>query len=98
MANVWRMNRIFVLTGATWLSTLSFLAPNISMSQTNQTDAHRWLEKVQLAPPFTVAKSKAAWESQRKQVRAQLGELLGKLPPRPDSFASKPAQVLMLAT
>jgi len=77
------MNRIFVLTGATWLSTLSFLAPNIGMSQTNQTDAHRWLEKVQLAPPFTVARSKAAWETQRKQVRAQLGELLGKLPPRP---------------
>ena len=53
------------------------------MSETNQTDAHRWLAKAPVAPPFTVSKSKAGWEAQRKQVRAQLWELLGKLPPRP---------------
>jgi dienelactone hydrolase len=55
----------------------------MAMSQTNQTDARLWLAKVSLAPPFTVANSTAAWAAQRKQVRAQLWELLGKLPPRP---------------
>ncbi len=50
------------------------------MAQTNQTDVARWLAKANLAPPFTVPASRAAWESQRRQVRAQLWELLGKLP------------------
>lgn len=53
------------------------------MAQTNQSDAARWLAKAELAPPFTVLASKARWERQRRQVRAQLWELLGKLPPRP---------------
>src|SRR6266542_4321094 len=75
--------RIFALISVSWLATLYLLAPNIAMSQTNQTDAHRWLANAPVAPPFTVAKSKAAWEKQRQHVRAQLWELLGKLPPRP---------------
>src|SRR4051812_38097204 len=54
-----------------------------AMSQTNSTDAHRWLTAAQIAPPFNAAKSKSAWEKQRKQVRAELWDLLGKLPPRP---------------
>ncbi len=53
------------------------------MAQTNQTDATRWLAKCELAPPFAVPATKAAWEKQRRQVREQLWELLGKLPPRP---------------
>ena len=53
------------------------------MAETNQTDTLRWLAKSEIAPPFRVPGSKAAWETQRKQVRAQLWELLGKLPPRP---------------
>src|SRR4029077_1608516 len=39
--------------------------------------------KAALAPPFAVPASRAAWDDQRRQVRAQLWELLGKLPPRP---------------
>jgi len=53
------------------------------MAQTNQTYAARWLAKSEVAPPFTVPATRAAWAKQRKQVRAQLWELLGKLPPRP---------------
>jgi dienelactone hydrolase len=53
------------------------------MAETNQTDALRWLANSQIAAPFRVPKSRAAWEIRRKQVRAQLWELLGKLPPRP---------------
>jgi dienelactone hydrolase len=69
--------------GALWLAALLCAAPYIVMAQTNQTDATRWLAKSDLAPSLTVPTSRAAWETQRKQVRAELWELLGKLPPRP---------------
>jgi dienelactone hydrolase len=39
--------------------------------------------KVALAPEFTVPPLKSAWERKRRQVREQLWQLLGKLPPRP---------------
>src|SRR3989442_9851982 len=73
----------FLSPGALFLATLFCSTPNLLMSQTNQTDAARWLAKARIAPPFTVPGSRAAWERKRKQVRAQLWELLGKLPPRP---------------
>jgi dienelactone hydrolase len=57
--------------------------PNPAMAQTNQTDAARWLATASIAPPFAVPGSKAAWERKRKEIRAQVWELLGKLPPRP---------------
>ncbi|HWX20234.1 MAG TPA: alpha/beta hydrolase family protein [Candidatus Binatia bacterium] len=53
------------------------------MAQTNQSDAARWLASSALAPDFKAPGSKSAWERQRKEVRAQLWQLLGKLPPRP---------------
>ena len=62
-------------------------APGILMAETNQNDAMRWLTNAPVAPPFRVAESRAAWETQRAQVRAQLWELLGKLPPRPKAPA-----------
>lgn len=58
-------------------------AENPAVAQNNQSTAHRWLESAELAPPFTIPADKVAWEKQRQQVRAELGELLGKLPPRP---------------
>ena len=77
------MNRNFSCGTALLLAALLNVAPNILMAQTNQTDAARWLAKSEIAPPFVAPASRAAWEAQRKQVRAQLWELLGKLPPRP---------------
>jgi dienelactone hydrolase len=53
------------------------------MAHTNQSAAVRWLAKSEIAAPFHVPKSKEAWERERKHVRVQLWELLGKLPPRP---------------
>ena len=53
------------------------------MAQTNQTDAARWLAKAELAPAFKAPASRSAWERQRKEIRARLWQLLGKLPPRP---------------
>lgn len=70
--------------------TLALLASSLAtslMPQTNPTVARRWLEAAPPVPDFRVPTSKAAWERQRKQVRAQLWELLGKLPPRPKRLA-----------
>ncbi len=53
------------------------------MAQTNETDAARWLAKAEIVPPFTPPASRKSWETQRKNVRAELWKLLGKLPPRP---------------
>jgi len=58
-------------------------AEHPAVAQTNRSNAQRWLEHAQVAPPFTIPASKAAWEKQRKQVRAQLWQLFGKLPARP---------------
>lgn len=53
------------------------------MAQTKQSGADRWLQSTEIAPPFTIPEGKVAWEKQRRHVRARLGKLLGKLPPRP---------------
>lgn len=53
------------------------------MAETNQSAAARWLAKADLASPFQVPDNRRAWENQRRQVRSQLWQLLGKLPPRP---------------
>jgi dienelactone hydrolase len=53
------------------------------MAQTNETEAARWLAGAALAPPFVAPASKEAWELERPNVRSQVWELLGKLPPRP---------------
>jgi len=57
------------------------LSPFMSPAQTSVAD--RWLEKTSLAPDFKAPKSKAAWQRQRKKIRAQLWQLLGDLPRRP---------------
>jgi dienelactone hydrolase len=66
------------------LSSLLWLIPGAMVAQTNQPEAQRWLAKAEIAPPFTAPTSKAAWEQERGKIRAQLWELLGKLPPRPN--------------
>jgi dipeptidyl aminopeptidase/acylaminoacyl peptidase len=76
------MYRLFISLGA-WLPALTGFAPDMLRAQTNQTAAARWLAEAQVAPPFAAPASLAAWEARRQQVRAQLWELLGKLPPRP---------------
>lgn len=63
--------------------TLIGSVENSAVAQTNQNAAQRWLEHAEVAPPFVIPTTKPAWEKQRKQVRAQLWKLLGKLPARP---------------
>ena len=77
------MNGTFAGIWPSLLAALFYLVPNVLMAQTNQTNAARWLAKSELAPPFAVPESRAAWETERKHLRARLWELLGKLPPRP---------------
>ena len=58
-------------------------AENPAVAQTNQNVARRWLQSAEIAPPFTIPASKAAWELRRQPLRVQLLDLLGKLPQRP---------------
>ncbi len=57
------------------------------MAQTDQDDTARWLAKAELAPPFKVPASLPDWQTKRQEVRAQLWNLLGQLPPRPKTPA-----------
>jgi dipeptidyl aminopeptidase/acylaminoacyl peptidase len=57
----------------------------MAQTNTNQSEASRWLAAAEIAPAFTAPNSKAAWELKRRQIRAQLLTLLGRLPPRPKS-------------
>src|SRR5712692_7252628 len=53
------------------------------MAQPTQNEAQRWLAAAGATPEFTAPATKEAWVSQRQKVRAELWQLLGKLPPRP---------------
>src|SRR5947207_863552 len=77
------MNSNFACFRALCLIVVLLFGTEMLMAQTNQNDAARWLAKAQVAPPFTAPTSKSSWGKQRKDVRAQLWELLGKLPARP---------------
>ena len=68
---------------AVCLGALLCCAPDTLKAQIYPTDAARWLAKSDVAPPFAVPTSRTTWETQRRQVRDQLWDLLGKLPPRP---------------
>jgi len=52
-------------------------------TQTNESEAARWLAKADLAPAFAAPASREAWENKREKIRAEVWQLLGKLPPRP---------------
>ena len=73
------------ITCAAAVAAIYFLNLDASllMAQSHPTNAERWLAHAELAPDFTVPATRKAWEKDRKQVRAQLHTLLGKLPARP---------------
>ena len=56
---------------------------NKTMAETNQTEGLRWLESVPPVPALIVPETRPAWEKKRKEIRTQLGRLLGRLPARP---------------
>ena len=66
---------------------LTWTSPPL-MAQTNQI-ATSWLAKSEVPPPFTVPKTRTAWERERKEIRARLWQLLGRLPARPKVPAIK---------
>src|SRR5260370_36190443 len=53
------------------------------MTQPIETEAHGWRAPGGAAPDLPRPATKEAWISQRQKVRAELWQLLGKLPPRP---------------
>ncbi len=68
---------------------VALLNANLLMAQNNKSEGSRWLEKAEVAPDFTVPATRKTWEKQRVQIRTQLWQLLGKLPPRPLTPAVK---------
>jgi dienelactone hydrolase len=68
--------------GAIWLAFLAVFLQLSVMAQTNPPAAYRWLVTAGAAPALRVPKTRIAWEWQRKEVRGQLWQLLGNLPPR----------------
>jgi dienelactone hydrolase len=75
------MKTVFLAPGV-FLGLLT-VSQSALMGETNQTAAARWLDKADLASPLAVPTTKRGWEASRREVRAQLWQLLGKLPPRP---------------
>lgn len=57
--------------------------PDRLMANTNHNAASLWLEQAGPVPAFKPGSSRAAWERQRAQIRRQLWQVLGRLPPRP---------------
>ncbi|HMJ89802.1 MAG TPA: alpha/beta hydrolase family protein [Candidatus Acidoferrum sp.] len=59
------------------------LASFTAMGETNDAITRAWIEYADLAPSFTLPKTKRAWERKRGEIRKELWRLLGDLPPRP---------------
>ncbi|MBI3851530.1 MAG: prolyl oligopeptidase family serine peptidase [Verrucomicrobia bacterium] len=59
------------------------LSANRIMAQNAKPDWQRWLEKSPPTPEFSAPATRAKWEKQRVKIRADLWQLLGKLPPGP---------------
>lgn len=53
------------------------------MASPQESVAQRWLQAAGPAPEFEPPSSKESWEEQRAEIRAQLWQLLGLMPPRP---------------
>jgi dienelactone hydrolase len=80
-------------TLAVGLASLAWFLPfSCLMAQTHEKTAQRWLEAADSVPAFDIPPSKAVWQRHRKKVRAQLWELLGRLPPRPKRLSVETLQ------
>ncbi len=67
------------------------MLPGVMTAQNHTSAAAAWLAKAPLAPGFTLPATREAWETRRLEVRAQIQQLLGQLPPRP----ARPAATLL---
>lgn len=56
---------------------------HVSMAQTNAPHWQLWSHQAAPVPEWSIPSTARAWETQRSQIRTQLWQLLGKLPPRP---------------
>ena len=60
-----------------------YAAAQMSFAATNDSIAASWLASVERAPQFKTPQTREQWRKDREGIRAQLWQLLGKLPPRP---------------
>ena len=64
-------------------------ATSLMAQSTNSPTWKRWLEAAPSVPDFQPPASLKTWRKQREKIRAELWQLLGKLPPRPKRPAVK---------
>src|SRR6185503_10465113 len=83
------MNLYFLNSRLWFLCIVIYSLPDLTMAETNQNDAVRWLQKADLAPAFATPASLPEWETKRKEVRSRVWQLLGKLPRVPSIPTSR---------
>ncbi len=73
-------HRGWVVVGSfAWLCFISRLGEG----QTNQSEGARWLASANPVPALLIPDTRQRWEIKRQELRAELRQLLGQLPPRP---------------
>jgi dienelactone hydrolase len=77
--------RVFGFTPGVLLAVLFGLGASNCMSQNSSSRIETWLGGSELPPSFAAPGDLQSWQTQRKLIRSQLWELLGKLPARPKS-------------
>ncbi|MDB6030216.1 MAG: Dienelactone hydrolase [Verrucomicrobiales bacterium] len=68
--------KTFICLLCTWMA----LSPYPIMSQQPEPAAQKWLQSAPPIPEFNAPASKEQWQKQRASIRAQLWQLLGKMP------------------
>src|SRR4051812_28634467 len=68
--------KTFICLLCTWMA----LSPYPIMSQQPEPTAQKWLKGAPPIPEFTAPVSKEEWQTERASIRAQLWQLLGKMP------------------
>ncbi len=71
------------LTVALGVAILAGGLPRITMAQSDTPNWQRWLDQAPATPEFVVPRTQKVWEKQRVRLRAEIWDLLGKLPARP---------------
>lgn len=75
------MRPLLSMLSASWMLAPLLLA-TMSAAQENSV-AENWLAKAPPVPPLKIPATQREWETQRKEIRATLWQLLGDLPARP---------------
>ncbi|MEO5804004.1 MAG: alpha/beta hydrolase family protein [Verrucomicrobiota bacterium] len=69
--------------GSVFIALLAWCGQTLVMADTNENYGIRWLAHAPPVPEFKIPTTRKLWEKKRGEIREQLWQLLGQLPPRP---------------